>query len=183
MGQKRTGVEAGVESPVSAHVSSPLLPVIPGLKLPTSPDKDTTKSLMMRSAKTEVKDPMLTQTVSPSKILPPPVSFASSNIHNLLPTQPLLPSEISNMKHPVAKPLNFTSKESKPARPRSKSKKESNRSKMQKLEHKLNVQPILSVIDKKITNNNKIFCSDSEAEKEYLNYLEKEARGEHERII
>ena len=49
---------------------------------------------------------------------------------------------------------------------------------MQKLEHKLNVQPILSVIDKKITNNNKIFCSDSEAEKEYLNYLEKEARGE-----
>jgi len=99
--------------------SPPLLPVIPGLKLPTSPDKD-----MMRSAKTEtVKDPMLTQTVSPSKILPPPVSFASTNIHNLLPTQPLLPSEISNIKHPVAavaKPLNFTSKDGKPSRPRSK---------------------------------------------------------------
>ena len=151
--------------------SPPPLPILPHVKLPTSPVKDS-------------KDLLLTKAVSPSKILPPPPSLVLSgkgkNIEDLLPTQPLLPFQLKSLT-PVttaaARSLNFTSNK-KPAKPRAKSKKELQKAKMQKLESNLNVQQILSVIDKKFTNNNKIFCNESEVERDYLSSLEKEARGD-----
>ena len=166
--------------------SPPPLAIMPQVKLPTSPLKDT-KDLMLTSAKECPKDLMLTKAVSPSKILPPPPSVTKApSIQDLLPTQPLLPSQIKSLKPAaVARPLDFTAKtpksssSQKPPRQRKQAhKKETHRSKMQKLEHKLNVQPILSVIDKKMTNNNKLLCHDTEAEREFLESIEKESRGE-----
>ena len=147
--------------------SPPPLPVIPKIMLPTSPVKDA-------------KDLLLTKAVSPSKILPPPPSLLlggkGPSIDRLLPTQPLLPSQLKNLT-PVSRTNNLPTTK-KPARPRAKSKKEQQKAKMQKLESNLNVQQILSVIDKKFTNNHKLTCNDSEVEREYLTSLEKEARGE-----
>ena len=147
--------------------SPPPLPVIPKIMLPTSPVK-------------EAKDLLLTKAVSPSKILPPPPSLLlggkGPSIDRLLPTQPLLPSQLKNLT-PVSRTNNLPTTK-KPARPRAKSKKEQQKAKMQKLESNLNVQQILSVIDKKFTNNHKLTCNDSEVEREYLTSLEKEARGE-----
>ena len=146
--------------------SPPPLPIIPNIRLPTSPVKDA-------------KDLLLTKAVSPSKILPPPPSLLlagkGKNIEGLLPTQPLLPSQLKNLT-PVSRSLNLPPNK-KPAKPRAKSKKEQQKAKMQKLESNLNVQQILSVIDKKFTNNNKLICNDSEVERDYLNSLEAEARG------
>ena len=162
--------------------SPPPLQVVPSqIKLPTSPVKD---------AKDLSRDLMLTRAVSPSQILPPPPSVVqrslknSTNISDLLPTQPLLPSEINSCVNSVKSlTKSFDSKPSssklhKPVKPKFKSKKESHRAKVQKLEARLNCQPILSIINKKLSNNNELYLNDSEVERDYLTCVEREARGE-----
>ena len=172
----------------SSDSPPPLQVVPPQIKLPTSPLKDT-KDLLLRT-KVQSRDPMLTRAVSPSQILPPPASVVqrslknSTNISDLLPTQPLLPSEINSCLNPVKSlTKSFDSKPSssnlhKPVKPKFKSKKESHRAKVQKLEARLNCQPILSVINKKLSNNNELYLNDSEVEKDYLTCVERETRGE-----
>ena len=147
--------------------SPPSLSSIPNIMLPTSPVKET-------------KEMLFTKAVSPSKILPPPPSViinqrsSNKSIQDLLPTQPLLPSQISGVKNNVVtKQLNFKQNKTKPV----KTKKESQRSKTQRLEQKLSVQPILSVIDKKFKNNNRIVLDDTEEERDHLNSVEQESRG------
>ena len=173
---------------LSSDSPPPLQVVPPQIKLPTSPLKDA-KDLLL-GTKDQSKDLMLTKAVSPSQILPPPPSVVqrslknSTNISDLLPTQPLLPSEIDSCLNPVKSlTKSFDSKPSssnlhKPVKPKFKSKKESHRAKVQKLEARLNCQPILSIINKKLSNNNEIYLNDSEAEKDYLACVEREARGE-----
>ena len=183
---------SSLQPPVSLLSSDsppPLTVVPPQVRLPTSPLKDA-KNLLLQT-KDQSKDLMLTRAVSPSQILPPPPSVVqkslknSANISDLLPTQPLLPSEISNSCLTPVKShtKSFDSKPSssnlhKPVKPKFKSKKESHRAKVQKLEARLNCQPILSIINKKLSNNNELYLHDSEVEKEYLTCVERECRGE-----
>ena len=166
---------------LSSDSPPPLQVVPPQIKLPTSPIKNTRELS---------RDLMLTRAVSPSQILPPPPSVvqrklkSSTNISDLLPTQPLLPSEINscvNSMKSLTKSFDTNPSSSnlpKPAKPKFKSKKESHRAKVQKLEARLNCQPILSIINKKLSNNNELYLNDSEVEREYLTCVEREARGE-----
>jgi len=141
--------------------------------------------IVPRTSNSESKD-LLSSSVNPPRIIPtnaPPMLPSSptqfqnaQNIQNMLPTQPLLPSQIKGLT-PVARSLNFSPKQ--PPKPKAKSKKETLRAKIQKLESNLNAQPLLSLIDKKYTNNNRLVCDESEIEREYLTSLEHESRGEN----
>jgi len=99
----------------------------------------------------------------------------SQSIQNMLPTQPLLPSQIKGLT-PVARTLNFSPKQA--PKPKAKSKKESLRAKIQKLEANLNVQPLLTLMDKTYTNNHRLICNDSDIERDFLTSLEQECRGD-----
>ena len=181
---------ASLKSPVSllSSDSPPPMQIVPHIQLPSTPLNDAKPKEVFLRSKDPSKDILLTRAVSPSQILPPPPSVVPrilnnpTNISDLLPTQPLLPSEIKSCLRPV-KSKSFDSKPSssnlqKPLKPKFKSKKESHRAKVQKLEARLNCQPILSIINKKLSNNNELFLNESNVEKEYLNCVEKESRGE-----
>jgi len=140
---------------------------------------------VQRTFSNDTKD-FLSNPVNPPRILqsngPPvlpnsPTLFQNSpSIQNMLPTQPLLPSQIKGLT-PVARSLNFSPKQT--PKPKAKSKKETLRAKIQKLESNLNAQPLLSLIDRKYTNNSRLVCNESEIEREYLTSLEQESRGEN----
>ena len=82
-----------------------------------------------------------------------PPNGAPTNIQSLLPPQPLAPSQIRGLRAPVARNLNFSSKTKPATKPRARSKKETARAKLQRLEAALNVQPLLAVTDKKYLGN------------------------------
>ena len=118
---------------------------------------------------------------SPQKSSPPAILQrpTSTSIQSLLPTQPLLPSQIRGLT-PVARPLNFLPKPpTSTPRPRAKSKKEVVRAKVAKLESNLNTAPLLSLIDRRRHAAKKdTFGQETEMEKEFLLAIEAEARGE-----
>jgi len=145
-------------------------PISPQVIAPRTSNSDS-KDLMTNPS-------LLPPHAPPSSILPSsPTQFQNAqNIQNMLPTQPLLPSQIKGLT-PVARSLNFSPKSA--PKPKAKSKKETLRAKIQKLESNLNTQPLLSLIDKKYTNTNRLVCDESDIERDYLTSLEQESRGEN----
>lgn len=147
-------------------------PMSPQVIVPRTFNNDS-KDLLNNSA----NPPRILPTNTPPILPSSPTLFQNSqNIQNMLPTQPLLPSQIKGLT-PVARSLNFSPKQA--PKPKAKSKKETLRAKIQKLESNLNTQPLLSLIDKKYTNNNRLICNESDIEREYLTSLEQESRGEN----
>jgi len=158
---------------IISNMPNILSPPIPQQVVPPRSFSNDSKDLLS----TSVNPPRILQNNAPPVLPSSPTIFQNSqNIQNMLPTQPLLPSQIKGLT-PVARSLNFSPKQS--PKPKAKSKKETLRAKIQKLESNLNAQPLISLIDKKYTNNNRLVCNESEIEREYLTSLEQESRGEN----
>ena len=155
-------------------------PPHPPLQL-LSPVTSSLPPLLSPSSSVLLSPPRLLDS-SPLKLSPPVLLQRPpvTSIQSLLPTQPLLPSQIRGLA-PVARPLNFSSRPAATSTPRAraKTKKESMRAKVAKLESNLNTAPLLALIDQRgQAVGQEALGQETELEREFLLGVEAEARGD-----
>ena len=164
-------------SPVTSSLSPSLLsPPSSVLLSPSSSVLLSPPRLLDSSPLLKTSSPGNPIKASPPSLLQNP---PSTSIQSLLPTQPLLPSQIRGLT-PVARNLNFSPRApTSTPKARAKSKRETQRAKVAKLESSLNTAPLLALIDKR-SQNTAVEDSgrDTELERDFLMAVEEEARGE-----
>ena len=163
-------------SPVTSSLSPLLSPPSSVLLSPSSSVLLSPPRILDSSPLIKTSSPVVPIKSSPPTVLQNP---PSTSIQSLLPTQPLLPSQIRGLS-PVARNLNFSPRApTSTPKARAKSKRETLRAKVAKLESSLNTAPLLALIDKRGQNAAQEDTGrDTELERDFLMGVEVEARGE-----